>query len=100
MPRSSHALNVLLLMVVVACSLALVTSQHKARKLYVALQKDKERAQQMEVEWGQLQLEQGTRAMPARVEKIATQQLQMQVPSKGQTKFIRVETDGEAGQKP
>jgi len=81
----------LLLLVVIACALGVVTSQHKARKLFVELQKEKDRAQQMEVEWGQLQLEQGTWAMPAHVEKIAGAKLQMQLPKSGQIKFIRGE---------
>ena len=85
------ALNVLLLVAVVMCALSVVTSQHKARKLFIELQKGKEHAQQMEVEWGQLQLEQSTWAAPARVEKVAAQKLQMQLPKNGQVKFIRVE---------
>ena len=83
-------INLLLLLVTIACALGVVTSQHKARKLFVELQKEKDRAQQMEVEWGQLQLEQGTWAMPARVEKIASAKLQMQQPNSGQIKFIRL----------
>lgn len=73
-------LNLLLLAVLIACALALVTSQHQARKLYVELQKEQEAAKQLEVEWGQLQLEQSTWAAPARVEKLATQKLGMRVP--------------------
>jgi len=91
---SSNGLNVLLLAAVVVCALSVVTSQHKARKLYIELQKQKEHAQQMEVEWGQLQLEQSTWAALTRVEKIALQQLQMQLPKSGQIQFIRVEPDG------
>jgi cell division protein FtsL len=83
------AWNILLLLAVVVCALSVVTSQHKARKLYVELQKQKEQAQQMDVEWGQLQLEQSTWARPALVEKIALQQLQMQLPMNGQVQFIR-----------
>jgi len=89
--RSDGALNALLLAAVVLCALSVVTSQHKARKLYIELQKQKEFAQQMDVEWGQLQLEQSTWATPARVEKIAARQLQMQLPRNGQVQFIRVE---------
>ena len=81
--------HLLLLLVVIACALGVVTSQHKARKLFVELQQEKDRAQQMEVEWGQLQLEQSTWAMPARVEKIATMKLQMQLPKSAQIQFIR-----------
>lgn len=87
MSRNSF-LNGLLLLVVVMCALSVVTSQHQARKLFIALQQEKEHAHLMEVEWGQLQLEQSTLAAPARVEKIATRQLQMQLPR--QVMFIRV----------
>ena len=70
--------HVLLMAVLIVCALGVVTSQNKARKLFVDLQKEKDRAQQMEIEWGQLQLEQSTLATPARVEKLATVKLQMQ----------------------
>ena len=83
-------LNVLLLCLAIACALGVVTSQHKARKLFVELQKEQELARQMEVEWGQLQLEQSTWAMPTRVEKIANQQLQMQLPKADKIQFIRM----------
>ena len=73
-------LNLVLLAVVVACALSVVTSQHRARKLYVDLQKEQEAARQLDVEFGQLQLEQSTWAMHARIEKIAGGQLGMRVP--------------------
>lgn len=92
--------NLLLLLAVVACALGVVTSQHKARKLFVELQKEKDQAQQMEVEWGQLQLEQSTWAMPARVERIAARQLHMQMPKKGQTRYVRIEPTGGASAQP
>ena len=72
-------LNLLLLAILIGCALALVTSQHQARRLFVDLQREQERAKQMEVEWGQLQLEQRTWAMHGRIEKIATEQLGMRV---------------------
>jgi len=85
-------INVLLLILVIACALGVVTSQYKARKLFVELQQEKDRAQQMDVEWGQLQLEQGTLAMPARVEKLAGNQLQMQMPQSGQIRYVRIDS--------
>jgi cell division protein FtsL len=48
----------------------------------------------MEVEWGQLQLEQSTLALPARVEGIASRQLQMQMPQSQQIQFVRLEKGG------
>lgn len=73
-------LNLALAGILVACALMLVTSQHKARKLFMELQKQQEIAKQFEVEYGQLQLEQSTWAMHSRVEKIAANNLQMRVP--------------------
>ena len=73
-------LNLVLSGILVVCALALVTSQHKARKLFVELQKQQEVAKQLEVEYGQLHLEQSTWAMHSRVEKIAANTLRMRVP--------------------
>ena len=81
-------LNLLLLAALAACALALVTSQHQARKLYVELQKEQETARQLEVEWGQLQLEQSTWATHARVEKLAVQSLGMRVPPASRTQVV------------
>ncbi len=83
-------LNALLLFLTIACALGVVTSQHKARKLFVELQNEKDRAQQMDVEWGKLQLEQSTLVTPARVEKLARQQLQMHMPQSEQVRYVRM----------
>lgn len=80
--------NFALFAILIASALALVTAQHKARKLYVELQKEQERAKRLEVEWGQLQLEQQTWAMHARVEKIATEKLNMRVPSPSRIQLV------------
>jgi len=70
-------LNLLLLTLAIACALGTVTSQHRARKLFVVLEKEHERAKQLEIEFGQLQLEASTWAMHARIEKISMTQLSM-----------------------
>ena len=81
-------LNLILLGILVVCALSVVTSQHKARKLYVELQKEQELAKQLEVEWGQLQLEQSTWAMHARIEKIASGRLMMRVPPPSRVQVV------------
>ena len=81
-------LNLVLLAILIACALSLVTSQNKARKLYVELQREHELAKQLDIEWGQLQLEQSTWAMHGRIEKIATQKLNMHVPSATRTQVV------------
>ncbi len=83
-----HRLNLVLLAVLIACALAVVSSQHKARKLYVELQQEQELEKRYEVEWGQLQLEQSTWAMHARIEKIATQQLRMRAPTAARIQVV------------
>lgn len=75
-------------MIVIVCALGVVTSQHKARKLFMELERTQEQTRQLAVEWGQLQLEQSTWAMRARVEKIATKKLLMKVPDISQVKVI------------
>ena len=73
-------LNLILFFVLIFTALGSVTAQHKSRKLYFELQQQQDAARQFDVEWGQLQLEQSTWAMHARIEYIAAQQLHMQVP--------------------
>ncbi|MBE2258031.1 MAG: cell division protein FtsL [Candidatus Accumulibacter sp.] len=73
-------LNVILLLVVVICSLGVVTSQHKARQLFQALEVQQERKRQLDVEFGQLQLELSTWGTAPRIEKIAVEKLGMRTP--------------------
>ena len=68
-------LNLMLLGALVLCALSLVTSRHQARKLFVELERETTRTRAFETEFGQLQLEQSTWAMPVRVEKIARENL-------------------------
>ena len=81
--------NLILLAILIACALALITAQHQARKLYVELQKEQELSKQLEVEWGQLQLEQSTWAMHARIEKIAARELGMRVPTAARVQVLQ-----------
>ena len=72
--------NMLLLLIVVVCALGVVTSQHRGRKLFQDLEQEQERARQLDVEFGQLQLELSTWATHPRVEKIARERLHMVTP--------------------
>lgn len=73
-------LNIILFAIAIGSALGIVTSQHSARKSYIELQQLQELSRQYDIEWGQLQLEQSTWAMHARIEQIATGHLHMQVP--------------------
>lgn len=72
--------NLLLLAILVASALSLVTARHQSRKLFVDLEHAQSDARGFEIEYGKLSLEQSTWGMPARIEKIAREQLKMQLP--------------------
>jgi len=80
--------NLALLIALIACALSLVTSRHQARRVFVDLERAQAEARGYETEYGQLQLEQSTWGMPARVEKIAREQLRMQLPSSARTEIV------------
>ena len=68
-------LNLFLLVLAVVCALSVVTSQHKARRLFQALESEQERADQLDIEFDQLQIELSTWATSPRIEKIAREKL-------------------------
>lgn len=84
--------NILLLLAILVCSLSVVTSQHKARKLFQSMEAEQERARQLEIEFGQLQLELSTWATSPRIEKIARDKLKMRTPETA--KIITVTSGG------
>ena len=81
-------LNVVLLVALVVCALSLVTSRHQSRKLFVDLEREQALTRNYDIEYGQLQIEQSTWAMPARIEKIAREQLRMQLPGAGRVEVM------------
>lgn len=81
-------LNLILFLALMFSALGLVNSQHKARNLYIELERASQTAKQTEQEYGQLQLEQSTWAMHSRIEQIASQKMQMQVPDAKRVQVI------------
>lgn len=77
-----------MLALLLASALATVTSTHRSRQLFVALEKGQAEQKRIEIEWGQLQLEQSTWAKHALVESLATKQLGMGTPDAARTQFI------------
>jgi cell division protein FtsL len=86
-------LNLLLLAVLVACAIGLVSSQHKARKLFSELEREQNRARDLDIEYGRLQLEASTWGLHSRVEKIATATLRLRTP---EPRRVRIVTPGAA----
>jgi cell division protein FtsL len=81
-------LNIVLFAVLIVCGLGLVGSKHQARKLFVELQAEQDRARNLEVEFGQLQLEQSTWATHSRIEQVASRELKMRVPPVARVRVV------------
>ena len=65
---------------VVASALSVVWVKHESRKLFVTLQGLERTRDDLNVEWGRLQLEQSTWATHGRIEAVARDQLDMKLP--------------------
>jgi len=83
-------LNLVLFFALMFSALGLVNAQHKARKLYIELDQLSQAETQYNQEYGQWQLEQSTWAMHSRIEQIAAQQLQMQVPDAKRIQIVNL----------
>jgi len=83
-------LNLLLLLVLLVCALGLVTSQQKARKLFMQLESEQQRSHELDVEYGQLQLEASTWGLHARVQRIASGALGMRAPDPRRVRLVEL----------
>lgn len=81
-------INLVLLALLLVCALSLVTSRHQSRRLFVELERAQAGARNYNTEHGQLQLEQSTWGMPARIEKVARETLRMQLPTTSRTEVV------------
>ncbi len=82
-------LNLILLVAVLISALAVVSTNHRARKLITEFEREQERMRALDVEWGQLQLEQSTWATHARIEQIARDKLGMHAPRPAQLLILQ-----------
>ncbi len=83
-------INIILFAVVVILAIGVVHAQHRARRLFMDLQKEKDTAEQRIAEWNQLQIEQGTLSSSHRIEEGAVRGLQMRLPTSSDTHMIIV----------
>lgn len=81
--------NVVLLLLLCLCAVSLVTSRHQSRKRFVELERAQAEARAFDTEYGQLTLEQSTWGTPARVEKVAREQLSMQIPDARRVQVVQ-----------
>ena len=82
-------LTVLLALALFGSSLGVVFSTHQARLLFVELQGLQKLRDEMNTQWGRLQLEQSTWATHGRIEKIANNKLDMVIPPPGAVVIVQ-----------
>ena len=77
-----------MLLAVVASSIAVVWARHQDRAAFVQLSKLQNQRDALNVEFGRLELEQATLASPSRIEQIARGQLGMISPPAASVEMI------------
>ena len=78
--RQPFALVFVFAIVCVTSAMALVYTKHESRRLFVELESLTEERDELNIEWGQLQIEQSTWATHARIEQVATDDLELMRP--------------------
>ena len=66
---------------VIVSGIAVVYAKYASRKYFIELQELRDQRDQIEIEWSQLQLEQGTLATHTRIDQLARTKLNMHVPT-------------------
>lgn len=72
-----------------ASAVAVIYSKHETRKQFVELQKLHKQVDEIDIEWGRLQLEQSAWSSHGRIEKIARKKLHMKLPKADEIIYIR-----------
>jgi len=79
----------LLLVAVISSAMGAVWSRHESRKLFNELQTLEGDRDAMNVEWGQLQLEQSTFTTHGKIEAAARERLGMKIPGAQQIMILK-----------
>jgi cell division protein FtsL len=78
----------LLTALVLGASIAVVWAKHEARNLFIELQGLNEQRDRLDIEWGQLKLEQSAWATHGRVEQVAREDLKMVIPKAAEVRIV------------
>jgi cell division protein FtsL len=81
--------TVLLGLAVLVSALGVVYGKHQARSRFSELQRLTRDRDELDIEWGQLQLEQSTWATNGRVESVARDELHMVIPQANDLRIVQ-----------
>jgi cell division protein FtsL len=73
---------------VLASAAGAIWSKHRARELFVELERLNTRRDNLEIQWGQLQLEQSAWSTHAFVERVASAKLRMAMPAPEEIEIV------------
>ena len=89
MSNSSRLAMTVLWVALLAAAIGVVWSKHQARSLFIELQSLHSERDALDIEWGQLKLEQSAWAMHGRVEQTARLNLEMVVPRPDEVRIVK-----------
>lgn len=82
-------LMALLLVMVMGSVFGVIYSKHQSRKLFVEIQQINKQIDELNVDWGRLQLEQSSWSAHGRIERIARKRLKMTIPLANEVVYIK-----------
>ncbi|WP_020204716.1 MULTISPECIES: cell division protein FtsL [Cupriavidus] len=83
-----NRLTFFLLAALIFCALSLVSAQHQARTLFVALERAQAEEKQLDIDWSRLQYQQSALGKSARIADAARTQLKMTPVIPGRTQYL------------
>lgn len=87
MSKSFYFLFVLMVAILIS-ALAVIYSTNSYRSTFSMVEQEEQQTHVLQLQWGQLLLEQSSLATPARVEDLAVKQLKMTLPGQKNTYFL------------
>lgn len=78
-----------LMAVAFVTALGVVYAQHSSRKLFIELEQLQKASDELDIEWGRLQLEQSTWARDGRIDAAAREKLEMLIPPPAEVVIVK-----------
>lgn len=82
-------LTAFLIVAIMGSAVGVIYSKHETRKLFVELQKLHKQIDELNIEWGRLQLEQSAWSAHGRIEEVARNKLNMTLPGANEILYIK-----------
>ncbi|MDF3832229.1 cell division protein FtsL [Cupriavidus basilensis] len=83
-----NRLTFFLLAALMLCALSLVSAQHQARTLFVAVDRAQAEEKQLDIDWSRLQYQQSSLGKSSRIAEAARSQLKMTPVLPGRTQYL------------